>query len=167
MRKNDMKSEDWLVPKGTEKRRLARILAMQFVYQLDIQKGKCLELIETFLEDNSEGDIKVKRLARRLIDGTWRGLTAVDNMIKRSCKNWDFNRIDGVDKSNLRVAAYQLLECTDVPPKVVINEAIDIAKIYSSVQSPRFINGILDAILKDMGIMPGSEKQTNTIEVDQ
>ncbi len=156
-----MISEDGLVLKGTEKRRLARILAMQFIYQLDIQKGKCLELLETFLEENCEGDIQVKRSTRKLINGTWQGLNAVDNMIKKSCKNWDFNRIDGVDKSNLRVAAYQLLECTDVPPKVVLNEAIDIAKIYSSVQSPRFINGILDAILKDMGIFPSTEKQTS------
>ena len=156
-----MISEDGLVLKGTEKRRLARILAMQFVYQLDVQKGQCLELLETFLDENCDGDVKVMRSARKMISGTWQNINVVDDMIKRSCKNWDFNRIDGVDKSNLRVAAFQLLECPDVPPKVVLNEAIDIAKIYSSVQSPRFINGILDAILKEMNFLPDSQKQTS------
>ena len=147
-----MIEEDLIINEGSDPRRTARVLAMQFVYQLDVQKGRSLDVLEEFLKENCGEKNDIYITARKFIMGTWRNIDMVDNLIKKACKNWDFGRLDGVDKSNLRLAAFQLLQCTDIPPKVVINEAIEIAKEFSSVQSPRFINGILDAIMKEIDI---------------
>ncbi len=147
-----MIDEDEILVDDGDPRRMARTLAMQFVYQLDVQKGHSLDVLEIFLEENCGEKKEISGIARKFILGTWKNLDMVDSLIKKACKNWDFSRLDCVDKSNLRLAAYQLLECTDIPPKVVINEAIELAKTYSSVQAPRFINGILDAIMKEIDI---------------
>ncbi len=149
-----MIDEDVIIIDDGDPRRNARTLAMQFIYQLDVQKGHSLDVLELFLSETCREKKEIANIARKLILGTWQNLEMVDNLIIRACKNWDFARLDCVDKSNLRLAAYQLLECTDIPPKVVINEAIEMAKIYSNMQSPRFINGILDTIMKEMDI-PG------------
>ncbi len=148
-----MIEEDSLKLEGTDFRRQARIIAMQFLFQLDVQKGQSLGMIEQFMSEAAEGKPDVYVHARKLINGTWQNLDMIDKLIMKACKNWDFSRIDGVDKSNLRLATYQLTECTDTPPKVIINEAIELAKVYSTVQAPRFVNGILDAIMKEMNIV--------------
>ena len=80
--------------------------------------------------------------------GTWKNVSVCDGLITTAAGKWDLSRLSSVDRSILRLGAYQLKFCPDIPGKVVINEAIEIAKTYSGAQSPRFVNGVLDAILK-------------------
>jgi len=75
-------------------------------------------------------------------------LTQCDELIVASTIRWQFKRLSSVDKSILRLAVYQLKYCLDIPPKVVINEAIELAKKFSTEKSSSFVNGVLDAVLK-------------------
>ncbi|MBI9016029.1 MAG: transcription antitermination factor NusB [Phycisphaerae bacterium] len=130
-------------------RRQSRQLALQFLYQLDVQKGRPIEMLDKFLAENT-ADLEIRKIARQWIRGTWNGLAHIDATIKEVSANWDINRISIVDRSNLRLAIYQLLDCPDVPAKVVINEAIELAKVFSTAQSSKFVNGVLDAVVKKM-----------------
>lgn len=130
-------------------RRQARELAMQALYQLDVQKGNNLGEVDDFLKDHCNDDA-TKVLAHRWALDTWQDLVRIDKEIEAVSENRGMNRIDMVDLSNLRLAVHQLLNCPDIPPKVAIDEAIELAKNYSTAQAPNFINGVLDAIYKKM-----------------
>ena len=130
-----------------DRRTEARELAMQGLYQLDIHGDDSVGEMEGFLQANSI-DGAVFELARQWMKGTWENLEICDKLISEAAIKWQLEHLSQVDKSILRLSVYQLEFCPDVPGKVVINEAIDIAKKYSSAQSGRFINGVLDAILK-------------------
>jgi transcription antitermination factor NusB len=130
-----------------DKRTRARELAMQGLYQLDAQGSDLLELLGEFFVENSPDD-SVRRLAADWCKGTWENLTQCDELITASTIKWQLSRLSSVDKSILRLAVYQLKFCKDIPPRVVINEAIELAKKFSTAQSPAFVNGVLDAVLK-------------------
>jgi len=120
---------------------------MQALYQLDIQGPDLFELLDQFFMEADEDDF-VRKLASDWTKGTWENLEQCDEPIIASTIKWQFTRLSPVDKSILRLAVYQLKFCPDIPPKVVINEAIELAKKYSTDKSPAFVNGVLDAILK-------------------
>ncbi len=122
---------------------------MQVLYQLDTQGADLLERLGEFFADNSPDDF-VRRLAADWCKGTWENLTQCDELITASTMKWKLSRLSSVDKSILRLAVYQLKFCEDIPPKVVINEAIELAKKFSTTQSPAFVNGVLDAVLKKL-----------------
>jgi transcription antitermination factor NusB len=130
-----------------DKRTRARELAMQGLYQLDAQGLDLLEHLDEFFVDNCSDD-SVRRLAADWCKGTWENLSQCDELITASTIKWQISRLSAVDKSILRLAVYQLKLCPDIPPKVVINEAIELAKKFSTAQSPAFVNGVLDAVLK-------------------
>jgi transcription antitermination factor NusB len=130
-----------------DKRTKARALAMQALYQLDAQGSGLLEHLDDFFVDNSPDD-SVRRLAADWCKGAWENLSQCDELITASTIKWQISRLSSVDKSILRLAVYQLKFCPDIPPKVVINEAIELAKKFSTAQSPAFVNGVLDAVLK-------------------
>ena len=130
-----------------DKRTRARELAMQGLYQLDIQGSDLLECLGKFFMEN-EGDDSVRRLAADWTRGTWENLAVCDELIEASTLKWGMSRLSFVDKSILRLSVYQLKFCSDIPPKVIINEAIELAKKFSTDQSPGFVNGVLDAVLK-------------------
>jgi len=130
-----------------DKRTRARELAMQGVYQLDVQGTDLLEHLGEFFIENDPDDF-VRKLASDWTKGTWENLAQCDELIVSSTIKWDFSRLSPVDKSILRLAVYQLKFCPDIPPRVVINEAIELAKKFSTAQSSAFVNGVLDAVLK-------------------
>ncbi|MHC4532868.1 MAG: transcription antitermination factor NusB [Planctomycetota bacterium] len=132
-----------------DKRTRARELTMQVLYQLEVQGPDVFELLEGFFTEADEDDF-VRKLASEWIEGTWENLQQCDEPIIDSTIKWQFSRLSPVDKSILRLAVYQLKFCPDIPPKVVINEAIELAKKFSTDKSPGFVNGVLDAILKKM-----------------
>lgn len=88
--------------------------------------------------------------ARLLIAGTIENIEAIDTLIKGHLKNWNFDRLNRVDLAIMRMSVYSLKYQQDIPPSIVIDEAIDIAKEYGTDDSYRFINGVLDAIKKDL-----------------
>ncbi|NQT03368.1 MAG: transcription antitermination factor NusB [Planctomycetes bacterium] len=132
-----------------DRRTRARELTMQVLYQLDVQGPDVFEFLERFFTETNEDDF-VRKLASDWIKGAWENLQQCDEPIIDSTIKWQFSRLSPVDKSILRLSVYQLKFCPDIPPKVVINEAIELAKKFSTDKSPAFVNGVLDAILKKL-----------------
>ena len=132
-----------------DKRTRARELALQALYQLDVQGSELLGRLKEFFRE-ADADDFVRRLASDWTRGTWDNLAQCDEMIADSTIRWQFKRLSPVDKSILRLAVYQLKFCPDIPPKVVINEAIELAKKFSTDKSGPFVNGVLDAVLKKL-----------------
>ena len=148
-----------------DKRTRARELAMQGLYQLDVQGQDLLEFLEQFFIEN-EPDDSVRKLARDWSKGTWENLARCDELIVASTIKWKLSRLSPVDKSILRLAVYQLKFCPDIPPRVVINEAIELAKKFSTEKSPPFVNGVLDAISKKIASRePRHEAQDTQHEI--
>ncbi len=132
-----------------DRRTRARELAMQGLYQLNVQGPDLLEHLGEFFIENDSDDF-VRKLAFDWTKGTWEKLPQCDELIVASTIKWDFSRLSPVDKSILRLAVYQLKFCSNIPPRVVINEAIELAKKFSTAQSSAFVNGVLDAVLKKL-----------------
>ncbi len=130
--------------KKPSRRRENRIAAMQFLYSWDLNPSEVrADAIYTFFENRSYPR-NYYVYAEDLVRGTLDNLDPVDAKIRELARNWDFHRIARVDLAILRLAIYELLFRTDIPPVVTINEAIELGKTYSSEESKRFINGILD-----------------------
>jgi N utilization substance protein B len=132
-----------------DKRTRARELAIQGLYQLDIQGLDLLPRLAEFFIEN-DPDLLVRKLASEWTKGTWENLALCDELVAASTIKWQLSRLSAVDKSILRLAVYQLKFCPDIPPRVVINEAIELAKKFSTDKSPSFVNGVLDAVLKKL-----------------
>ncbi|MHC4343558.1 MAG: transcription antitermination factor NusB [Planctomycetota bacterium] len=130
-----------------DKRTRARELAVQGLYQLDVQGSDLLEFLDGFLTEY-EADAMIRKLAADWTNGTWENLAKCDELIVAATIKWELSRLSMVDKSILRLAVYQLKFCDDIPPRVAINEAIELAKKFGSHKSPSFVNGVLDAVLK-------------------
>ena len=128
-----------------KKRTRARELALQFLYQLDLRGPDLLREAPSFLR-SEEKDREVRAFALKLIEGTVEHLPELNRAIQSVAQNWDIARMAVVDRNVLRMSAFELLHCKDIPPKVAINEAIEIGKRYSTQNSGAFINGILDKI---------------------
>ena len=131
-----------------DRRTQAREIAMQALYQLDAQGDDILKGLEVFFRERCDQDDMVHDLAKKWTRETWENLKVCDELIETAAIKWHMSRLCGVDRSILRLSTYQLKFCEDIPPRVVINEAIEIAKKYSSDQSPKFVNGVLDAIMQ-------------------
>jgi transcription antitermination factor NusB len=127
----------------------ARQLAMQALCQLDVQGASLLMELNEFFTEN-EPDFAIRKLASDWTKATWENVAVCDELIGGAAIKWKLSRLAMVDKSILRLSVYQLKFCDDIPPKVAINEAIEMAKIYGSDKSPGFINGVLDGVLKKL-----------------
>lgn len=133
------------------KRRRAREYALQILFQLDVTNSKLNDdLFKNFWKDIKEND-DVKEFANNIVIGTRKNITTIDKSIKKSAEHWSIERMAIVDRNILRAATYELLYRPDIPPSVIINEALEISKKYSSEDSSSFINGILDKIQKSKG----------------
>ena len=123
---------------------------MQALYQLDVQGSGLLSRLMGDFFYEEEADERIRNLAWEWTTGTWEKVAECDETIAGSTIRWQFSRLSPVDRSILRLAVYQLKFCPEIPPKVVINEAIELAKRYSTEKSGPFVNGVLDAVLKKM-----------------
>ncbi len=118
---------------------------MQAIYTLDVQGESAFDCIHQFFLESGCDD-QTRRLAAEWTRGAWNDVAICDDLIKSAAIKWQFRRLSPVDRSILRLAVYQLNRCPEVPPKVAINEAIELAKKFSTEKSPGFVNGVLDAI---------------------
>jgi transcription antitermination factor NusB len=139
-----------------KKRTRARELALQFLYQLDLRGPDFLAEEKAFLK-GEESDKAAREFATHLIQGTAEHLDEINEIIRAVAQNWQIARMAVIDRNVLRLAAYELLYCEDIPPKVAINEAIELGKRYSTANSGAFINGILDKVKNRAG---GRENET-------
>lgn len=129
-------------------RRHAREWAVQLLFQLDMNPPASLDkALEQFLSDKPN-DLKARAFMVELVKGVRDQLTVLDGMMARHAAHWDIGRMSTLDRNILRLGTYELMAHKDVPPAVVINEAVDLAKFFGTVESGRFVNGILDAILR-------------------
>lgn len=130
------------------RRTRAREAALQFLYQVDLCGESVLDDLDAFLADEGRHE-DVRDFARELILGTVGSLERIDALLGRVAKNWDLHRMAAVDRNVLRLAVHELLDRPDIPPKVTINEAIELAKRFSTANSGAFVNGILDRVRID------------------
>ena len=126
-------------------RRKARELALQALYALEISGEPPLECLEAILA-HDPADAEQAEYARRLVQGTVAALPSIDPLLERWSQSWSLPRMAAVDRNLLRLGAYELLHHEDVPRKVVLNEAVEIAKRYGDDKSASFVNAILDKI---------------------
>ncbi len=133
------------------KRRKAREYALQILFQVDFTEKKIdSKDLEEFWSDKKESR-GVKEFTEELVRGTLNRLDEIDTIIERVTENWLLKRMAVVDRNILRFAAYEILYRKDIPFAVTINEAIEIAKKFSSTEAAPFINGVLDKLAKDVG----------------
>ncbi len=130
------------------RRTRAREIAVQFLYQLDLRGDEALDSLHEYVESETT-DKEMRDFAIRLIQGSRRHQEETDSRLKEVTRNWDLSRMATLDRNVLRMAVFELLHCPDIPPKVTINEAIEIGKKYSTANSGAFINGILDRVRLD------------------
>lgn len=126
-------------------RRKAREVALQVLYGIEICRGTLPEAMDLFWR-NFDVPEKVKTFSSVLVEGTWNNREQIDTLIGSCAENWSVERMSIIDRSILRMAVYEFLYCREIPPKVAINEAIDLGKLFGSENSGAFINGVLDAL---------------------
>jgi N utilization substance protein B len=131
------------------KRRKSRESALQVLYQWDIeqpddQKGGAHFREHLLLKEEKDPFLE------QIIQGVLEHCQEIDRLIERYSENWRLSRIAPIDRTILRMAIFELLFCEDIPPKVTLNEAVDLGKRYGSEHSGSFINGILDRILNEV-----------------
>lgn len=124
-------------------RHKGRVLAVQFLFQRDINTGDLDLALQQFWTDHDTSS-KIREFTEELIRGVEINRASLDEQLQTSADNWEVRRMGGVDRNVMRVALFEMLHRPDIPPVVSINEAVDIAKELSSDESGRFVNGILD-----------------------
>ena len=135
------------------RRTKARETALQFLYQADLRGETVWADFDAFLDnavqDGVLTDSDAREFCRRLVLGTRKHQVEIDGLLKGVARNWDLRRMAAVDRNVLRMSTFEMLYCKDVPPKVSINEAIELGKRFSTANSGAFVNGILDRIRID------------------
>jgi N utilization substance protein B len=126
-------------------RRQARELAMQALFYMDMQKDASEEMLGHFCGCFCPSK-KSRPFLMKLVNGVLGTKGQIDGLVERFSQNWKIDRMSSVDRNVMRIAVYELLYCDDIPPKVSINEAVDIGKKFGTQESGAFINGIMDSI---------------------
>ncbi|MBN8218408.1 MAG: transcription antitermination factor NusB [Spirochaetes bacterium] len=143
-------------------RRLGRMLALQALYASESQPGLSTEELLSFVVDGKP-DKKALAFAALLVDGVRGHLAELDALIIPRLVNWEFSRISPVNKAILRLSLFSLLYHPDIPPKVTLNEAVDLAKMFSETDDFKFINALLDRVRRDRAkpeLPPGAPPAT-------
>jgi transcription antitermination protein NusB len=131
------------------KRRKAREYALQILFRIDFTDKKLEKAdLDEFWSDKQEKK-EIRDFTEELVRGTLQRLEEIDKRLEGVAENWMLKRMAAVDRNILRSAAFEILYRKDIPPAVAINEALEIAKKYSSLESASFLNGILDRLAKE------------------
>lgn len=135
-------------------RHRARQQALQLLFQWDLRRAPIEELLRGYygsllINEESVGQPRPDQFAERLLRGVIEELPVIDDLITRHAEHWRLDRMPAVDRNILRIAAYELLR-TDTPPAVAIDEALELARRFSSEESVHFVNGVLDAIRREL-----------------
>lgn len=132
-------------------RRKARVCALQMLFQYDVSQPRLDELVGMYWESFGEEAGEVDReFANHLATGALSHLQEIDERIRKRAENWRISRMAIVDRNILRLAIYEFLFEAETPKTVIINEALEIARKFSTFEATQFINGILDAIKRDL-----------------
>jgi transcription antitermination protein NusB len=139
-------------------RRTGRELALKALYQIDIRGEVSNEDLALFFE--SFAGERTDAFALRLVDGAWRERIMIDGVLADALEHWSIGRLSRVDHNILRIAVYELLRMPDIPARVTIDEAIELAKTYGDQNSGRFVNGVLDQVANRLKLKDKGEERT-------
>jgi transcription antitermination factor NusB len=130
------------------KRTRAREYSLQILYRIDLTHDKQADAFDSFWEAHQQEEVaaEVKVFTEGMVNGVLVNLSEIDDMIGKHATNWQLKRMAAVDRNILRMSCYELVFCEDIPPKVSINEAVELAKRYSGLEAGKFVNAILDKI---------------------
>ncbi len=131
------------------KRTLARESALKILYAVDIAKEGADKCINNFWLSQDKIEPDIRDYAENIVLGVCKNITHIDGLISEYATNWELGRMAVIDRNVLRLGTYELTYSDDIPPKVAINEAIDLAKKYGDKDSGKFVNGVLDKISKE------------------
>ena len=134
----------------------ARQCALQMLYQAEITRDS-IGCVQKLFWQSENAPERVREFANPLVEGTFEHREKIDSAIRSIADNWTLERMPIVDLCILRSATYELLYLADIPPAVSINEAVELAKTYSTDDSPKFVNGVLDRIKEIAPSMTGLE----------
>jgi N utilization substance protein B len=126
----------------------SREFAMQMLFQWDMSQQEFTKLETRFWKSAKAAD-KTRAFANKLFEGAAKEVAGLDEIIAKHCENWRFERLAAIDRAILRLAIHEM-RASDTPAKVVLNEAVDLAKKFSSEESGAFVNGVLDAVHKSL-----------------
>jgi N utilization substance protein B len=130
------------------RRSRGREVALQVLYQIEQNPGVPVIEVHQFINRRTLGEPNLAEFTAGLIAGVREHQPRIDAMLDEVAENWRLDRMAAIDRNILRLGAYEVLFCPEVPAKVAINEALELAKRYSTAQSSRFVNGILDRVLQ-------------------
>jgi len=139
-------------------RHTGRELALKALYQIEIRGEVSNEDLALFFESFAEE--RTDAFALRLVDGAWRERTLIDGILADALEHWSIGRLSRVDHNILRIAVYELLRMDDVPARVTIDEAIELAKTFGDQNSGRFVNGVLDQVADRLKLKNKGEERT-------
>lgn len=142
-------------------RRKARELALQLLFQIDFS-GDHIEIPSAFWTENKALP-QVKTFTEILVQGVLKHLSEIDQVIEKYTRHWSRDRMAAIDRNILRFAIFELLYLKEIPPKVTINEAIEIAKKFGSEDSGAFVNGILDRIHHDEATLDSTDLKQGAV----
>lgn len=139
-------------------RHLGRELALKALYQIDIRGGASREDLALLFE-SSQADERARKFAAQLIEGVQREGAALDQHIAGALEHWSIGRLSRVDHNILRIALFEMLWMEDIPMRVTIDEAIELAKRYGDQESGRFVNGVLDELAERLQLKHKGEER--------
>ncbi len=136
-------------------RRRGREIALQILYQsewvtLEDLEGALKEYAKRLAPKTMKQEDPALEFARSRLEGIFSNKESINQIISRNVRGWRLDRMASVDRNILRIGAFELMYCPDIPSRVVINEAVELAKKFGSEDSRAFVNGVLDGILKDL-----------------
>ncbi|MDO8526077.1 MAG: transcription antitermination factor NusB [Deltaproteobacteria bacterium] len=131
-------------------RREARECALQMLYEIEMAQAPLEQVIAGYWARHPDHDAQTREFSDRLVNGVFTQKEMIDELIVKYSAHWRLSRMAAVDKNILRLAVFELKDCEDIPLKVSLNEAIEIAKKFGSEESGSFINGVLDKIGKEL-----------------
>ncbi|MNC33919.1 transcription antitermination factor NusB [Paenibacillus ihuae] len=146
------------------KRRLAREIIVQSLYQMemnDVDSAEAVEMLIAEAADENEtehvitDEIELKAYVVQHVNGVWEHKAAIDDMLEHYLKGWQMSRLSRVDRQILRLATFEMVFADDVPAKVAVNEAIDLAKHFGTEDSGKFVNGVLGKMIQEVDTLKG------------
>jgi N utilization substance protein B len=140
-------------------RHQGRELALKALYRIDICGGASSDDL-TALFESFPAEESARRFAVQLMEGVRRERSALDKHLADALEHWSVKRLSRVDHNVMRIALYELLWMDDIPARVTIDEAIELAKCYGDIESGRFVNGVLDEIAGKLGLKQKGEETT-------
>jgi transcription antitermination protein NusB len=148
------------------KRRVAREIALQSLYQIEMNHVSPMDAVTSVIEEaendnESELEVTDEKLSPdyivELVEGTFTHKKEIDILLEEYLKGWQMDRLSRIDREVLRLAVYEMVYRDDVPPKVVVNEAIELSKHFGTEESGKFVNGVLGKMIRELDGLKGKK----------